>query len=95
MAKYVCDFDQVNAIAKKILAESESMIGFTNAMVVNSTNNLSGWNGEAHDNFIGSLERKKADLVNHINLSIQLSEFLKEVATAISNLEDELSSLDI
>lgn len=95
MAKYVCDFDQVNSSAKKILSESESMIGFTNAMVLTSANALSNWSGSTHDNFIGSLERKKTDLVNHINLSIQLSEFLKNTADAISMLEDELSSLDI
>ena len=95
MAKFVCDFEQVNYCSKNILSNSDNIRNCVNNMDANVKENLPGWTGTAHDEFIASMEKKKEELVNYADLAKNLSEFLSLTAESIMSLEEELSSLSI
>lgn len=95
MAKYVCDFDQVNNIANRLEEIASNMTETVDSYVSEINGILAGWKGESKNNFTSSNNEKSEEIKKNIVPLNQASKYLKEVVTKIQSAEEELSSLSI
>lgn len=95
MAKYVCDFDQVNNIANRLEELANTMTDTVDSYVGEINGILASWKGESKTNFINSNNEKSEEIKKNIVPLNQASKYLKEVVSKIQNAEEELSSLSI
>lgn len=95
MSKYVCDYDKINDIVVKL---NELTNNFTNAVSKfqdNVENNVTGWTGEAKENFVVSIGKKSQQLSNEIKMLNDLSDFIKQASQTIESTDSSLSGMDI
>ena len=95
MAKYVCDFEQVNQIGEKVCEAAADMEASINNYSMNMDSDLKDWSGNAKNAFSNTKEKQvsaaKADCI-YIR---ELGEFIKLAANTIEELEEQLASQTI
>lgn len=95
MAKYVCDFEQVNSIISKLENSSNNLTNEITSFGQQISSDLSGWEGTAKDNFITSNEKQIELIKTEILLINEFIDFLKQAISAIESAESSLASLSI
>ena len=95
MAKYVCDFEQVNSIINKLENSSINLTNDITSFGQEISSNLSGWEWKAKDNFITSNEKQIESIKTEILLINEMTDFLKQAVEAIESAESSLASLSI
>lgn len=95
MAKYVCDFSEVNRIASELCDLASSLNSNLSNYNSRISSDLSSWNGSAKGTFTSqcdgqvTIAKANADILN------ELGAFIKSSAASIQQVEDELSNLSI
>lgn len=91
MAKYVCDFDQIETLANKLISSSEDLTNSTKKYVDQIQTELSNWTGPSKEFFIKqTLIQAKYSLIKAHSYK-SLGEYLKGYVNKIENLEQSLS----
>ena len=95
MAKYVCDFAEVQAAGEKLCQTASDMTSAIDTYSSTIESDLSTWTGTAKSSFESTnttqVTTAKAD-AQYINA---LGEFVKKASQSIQSLEEELASLSI
>lgn len=95
MAKYVCDFDEVNKIADELKNIANNMNTDITEFETELNQALSGWKGKSSDTFA----TENSEYVNLIKKQIEYlneaSDFLKNAVQNIEETEENLAALSI
>lgn len=95
MAKYVCDFEQVNSIAEKVCQAVSDMESALTTYSSNIDNNLSSWSGDAKTSFTTTSSTLTSNATSDLEYINSLGEFIKSSSQAIQKVEEELANINI
>lgn len=95
MAKYVCDFGEVNRIGTELCSLAEELKGNISSFDSQITSDLSTWNGDAKSSFQGQCSGQVENAISQAEYANELGEFIKNAASSIEQLESELASSSI
>ena len=95
MAKYVCDFAQVNSIGQKMCQVASDMTSAVSNYSSKIESDLSSWEGAAKSSFQSTCEGQVSTATDDATYINALGEFIQSAAQSIETLEGELSSLNI
>ncbi len=95
MAKYVCDFDQVQSVGKNICDAASEMETSVSTYSSNIDGDLSGWNGAAKDSFNTTNTEQVAQATSNAQSMNELGNFIQDAAQSIQSLDSELASMSI
>lgn len=95
MAKYVCDFDQINAIINNMKSSLENTKSLLDECSNNVDSELSGWTGDAKNKFITSKNSQITLIKENIQINEEIVDFIKVAVNAIQDAEATLASLKI
>lgn len=95
MAKYVCDFSEVNRIGNELCNLADDLKANVNNYDSKVQGDLSSWNGVAKSSFVGQCSGQVAIANSNAEMLSDLGNFIISAAQSIEQVEDELSSLSI
>lgn len=95
MAKYVCDFSEVNRIGNELCSLAEELKSYVNNYDSKVQGDLSSWDGAAKSAFIGQCTAQISIANSNAEMLNELGDFIKNASQSIEQLDDELASLDI
>ena len=95
MAKYVCDFQTVNTIAKNLENQANELINSMGSYTSTLSSDLTKYTGDAKNNFIASNQTKAQTIKSNAVQISELSKFIKDASDRIQEAESQLASLSI
>lgn len=91
MPKYVCDFEQVRSIADNLAKTAQDYGSDLTTYEKNINSNLHDWESPAKSAFTTTNATQVATSNVDVEFATQLSNYIKDSATSIENLEEELA----
>ena len=95
MAKYVCDFAQVSAAGDKVIEAANELLQTTSTYSSNIQQDLSGWSGQAKNNYSTQNSGREAIAVAKAQRMNEFGEFIKEASNQIQELDDTLAGIQL
>ena len=95
MAKYVCDYDQLNSIAESLHKIGGDLADNISTYASDMTTGLSSWNGTAKKTFLTKCDTQVELATAKANESIALGDFIKGAVDEIQKTDQELAQLTI
>lgn len=95
MAKYICDFSEVNRIGSELCALAKDLKTDVEDFNTKIQSDLSGWTGTASGNFSGQCSAQVAIATANAEMAQELGDFIKSAASSIQEVEDQLGSMSI
>ena len=95
MAKYVCDFDQVNQIGEKVCEAATEMESSIMTYSTNMDSDLNDWSGNAKNAFSITKEKQVGAARQDCAYIKELGEFIKLSSQTIRDLEEQLAGQSI
>lgn len=92
MAKYVCDFAQVKATGEKMCNTAVTMQTSVTTFASSIESDLSTWSGAAKENFYNQCSSQVEIANQNANKIKSAGEYIKKVAEAIEQLDNELAT---
>lgn len=95
MPKYVCDFDKVKEVGTKLTTVATEMTSSIDSFKSKISSDLSSWTGDAKTEFDGIVEVEVTSSKANATEVEKVGNHIKEAATKIEALEEELAALSI
>lgn len=95
MAKYTCDFGEVNDTGGKLISAADELLQAINDYKVSCENILGAWEGPAKEQFIAVLVEVLGSFEAKAKKGNILGEYVQQIASAIGDEEVALTSLKI
>ncbi len=95
MAKYVCDYEQLNSAATKLNDAANVLRTDINTYAADITNSLSSWDGSAKGSFTKQCEGQVKLAVAKADEATLAAEYIKTAVQEIQSTDEELASLKI
>lgn len=93
MAKYVCDFSEVNRIGKELRSLAEELKTCVENFDSKVQSDLSSWNGTAKSSFVDQCKAQKIIANSNAEVLGELGDFVMSAANNIQQLDDEFASI--
>lgn len=95
MAKYVCDYNQLNSTADSLIEHGGTLKENISTYESNMTAGLSSWDGTAKKTFLKQCSHQVDLATAKADETIKLGEFIKGAVEEIQKADQDLSQLTI
>ena len=95
MARYVCDFNELNNQSKKLKEVASNMKSEVSTYKSKISEDLSGWNSPAKTDLFAAINKRTPRVEDMAQTIDDLGNFINEQTNKINNLEEKLATFNI